>query len=286
MNATPTQSELPSLIESGLSMVDERLAASPGFGLYTSIKNQLEYMKQTVHAGLRPTEGKIDSLTLGIYAAREFETPDPDFASVLFDVEYLFKRFEGTETTPNSATGTPAPQPGLKNEVAELLKKQLAHMEVRRAVLADLFLAVASLILVLYFFKGDSATTRVVVLAFGIAACFVVASLWLLYRVATSGAWRARLLTVLEHEPESVARIYGAVLIRTGRSAFLSPIKAPEAENLDRPGGYNLVIVLKEPGRARRLLGLNKYVVAIAREQLASVLASLRSLAPGAAGPP
>ena len=31
-------------------------------------------------------------MTMGVYAAREFETTDPDFADVLFKVEYLAKR--------------------------------------------------------------------------------------------------------------------------------------------------------------------------------------------------
>jgi hypothetical protein len=42
--------------------------------------------------GLRPGPAKIESLTLGVYAAREFETSDPDFADVLFDIDYLAAR--------------------------------------------------------------------------------------------------------------------------------------------------------------------------------------------------
>ena len=43
-------------------------------------------------AGEKPTDDKLDSLTMAVYAAREFETSDPDFADVLFDTESLFKR--------------------------------------------------------------------------------------------------------------------------------------------------------------------------------------------------
>jgi hypothetical protein len=92
MNDTPTQAELPLLIEEGLRMVRHRRQASPGFSIYRSIQRQLEYLKETVDAGQVPTEEKRSSLTLGVYAAREFEASDPDFADVLFKVNYLANR--------------------------------------------------------------------------------------------------------------------------------------------------------------------------------------------------
>ena len=73
-------------------MVEKRLAGSGGARIYDSIKAQLTYMKQTIAANEKPAKDKVKSLTLGVYAAREFETSDPDFADVLFKVEYLFKR--------------------------------------------------------------------------------------------------------------------------------------------------------------------------------------------------
>jgi hypothetical protein len=84
--------DLPGLIDKGLEMVEKRLADSNGARIYDSIKAQLTYMKQTIAANEKPTPDKIKSLTLGVYAAREFETSDPEFADVLFKVEYLFKR--------------------------------------------------------------------------------------------------------------------------------------------------------------------------------------------------
>ena len=69
-----------------------RLARSNGARIYDSIKAQLTYIKQTIDAHAKPTDEKLDKLLLGVYAAREFETTDPEFADVLFDVEYLFKR--------------------------------------------------------------------------------------------------------------------------------------------------------------------------------------------------
>lgn len=88
----PAQADLPLLLEEGLRMVHERLQASPGFPIYVSIQRQLEYLQSTVALSERPDSGKIDSLTLGVYAAREFETSDPDFAGVLFKIHYLAAR--------------------------------------------------------------------------------------------------------------------------------------------------------------------------------------------------
>jgi hypothetical protein len=86
------QADLPLLLENGLRMVGERLQASPDFPIYLSIQRQLEYLQQTMAHAQSPDPGKIDSLTLGLYAAREFETSDPEFATVLFKVNYLADR--------------------------------------------------------------------------------------------------------------------------------------------------------------------------------------------------
>jgi Tsi6 len=73
-------------------MVRERRQASPGFPVYLSIQRQLEYLRAAVAHAESPDPEKIDSLTLGVYAVREFETSDPDFADVLFNVHYLAAR--------------------------------------------------------------------------------------------------------------------------------------------------------------------------------------------------
>jgi Tsi6 len=88
----PTQADLPLLLEEGLRMVHERLQASPSFPIYLSIQRQLQYLQTTVALGQSPDPERIDSLTLGVYAAREFETSDPGFADVLFKIHYLAAR--------------------------------------------------------------------------------------------------------------------------------------------------------------------------------------------------
>jgi hypothetical protein len=89
---TPSQAELPALVDRGLDLVRDRLQASPDFSIYLSIQRQLAYLKEIIAASQVLTEEKRASLTLGVYAAREFETSDPDFADVLFKVSYLANR--------------------------------------------------------------------------------------------------------------------------------------------------------------------------------------------------
>jgi hypothetical protein len=92
VDRVPDQADLPLLVDRGLQMVRERLRASPGFGVYLSVQRQLEYLQTAVVAAQSPDPATIESLTLGVYAAREFETSDPDFADVLFDIHYLAAR--------------------------------------------------------------------------------------------------------------------------------------------------------------------------------------------------
>jgi hypothetical protein len=92
MNDSPQPADLPGLVDKGLTMVGERLGPSGGWPIYESIRAQLTYVKQTLESGQPPTDEMLNRLLLGLYAAREFETSDPEFADVLFSVEYLFKR--------------------------------------------------------------------------------------------------------------------------------------------------------------------------------------------------
>jgi Tsi6 len=92
--STPQASELPGLVDEGLRMVRHRRQASPGFSVYLSIERQLEYLAGVIGSGQPLPEDKRASLTLGVYAAREFEASDPEFADVLFKVNYLANRME------------------------------------------------------------------------------------------------------------------------------------------------------------------------------------------------
>jgi hypothetical protein len=87
----PDPAQLPALIVEGLRMVREREQRSD-LDIHRSIERQLEFLQDTIDRGEHPAADKIASLTLGVYAAREFETSDPEFADVLFAVNYLANR--------------------------------------------------------------------------------------------------------------------------------------------------------------------------------------------------
>jgi hypothetical protein len=92
----PRSEDLPGLIDKGLAMVEDRLGPAGGWPIYQSIQAQLTYVKRTLESRQSPDPAMVDKLLLGVYAAREFETSDREFADVLFAVEYLFKRWDPT----------------------------------------------------------------------------------------------------------------------------------------------------------------------------------------------
>ena len=88
----PKDAPLEALVDEGLRLIAERLAKSPDFGLFQSVQKQLEFIKETLTSGKRPSAADKDRLTIGVLAAREFEDNDPDLADVLFRVSYAFTR--------------------------------------------------------------------------------------------------------------------------------------------------------------------------------------------------
>ena len=89
---TPGQEQLPALVEQALAIVDTRLSGAGGTGLYDSIRNQLRWVQAAISAPGAPDPVRLDSLLLGVYAARELEMTDPDLAGLLFDIHYLVDR--------------------------------------------------------------------------------------------------------------------------------------------------------------------------------------------------
>jgi hypothetical protein len=86
--------ELQELVELGLRLTDERIRQSPEFSLYRSIRAQLEFIVDHVEGRTPIAESDRRRLILGVLAAREFETSDPDYADVLFKVSYLVNRWD------------------------------------------------------------------------------------------------------------------------------------------------------------------------------------------------
>jgi hypothetical protein len=171
-----------------------------------------------------------------------------------------------------------------------LLRKRLERTEVRRVFFALLLIGLAAFMLWLFYEDpsaggADPPLTAFVAL-FALCAWFILAGLRFLYQALKSGARRAWLLDLLDHHPERIARIHAAVM-RSRPGVHQQIIPAPEEVNLPvAPGGFHILIELKEPSRLQRLLGRHKHAVTAPRDELVPLLGYLRSLAPDAQGSP
>jgi hypothetical protein len=68
-------------VERALNIARQRLAAQPDFYIYESIVEQLEYMERALLGD--DSKSRTKEITIGLYAAREFEMSDPELAQVL-----------------------------------------------------------------------------------------------------------------------------------------------------------------------------------------------------------
>lgn len=70
-------------IEKALAVTDSRIAAMPSFGIYHSIQAQLKYLLGVLK-GTELDRGRLKQINFGVYAAKEFEDSDPEFAKALY----------------------------------------------------------------------------------------------------------------------------------------------------------------------------------------------------------
>ena len=169
-----------------------------------------------------------------------------------------------------------------------LFRERLGRTAVRGAIFGLLCIGLGAFLAWLYFKdpdRGDSPLSAHIAV-FGLLALFFLGGLRFLWISATSGPRRRRLLRILDEEPERVARIYAAVM-RSRPGVHRQVIPPPEGKNMPpAPGGYHIVVELKEPSRLERLLGNHKHAVIARAEDIPALLAWLRTKAPSAEGPP
>lgn len=171
-----------------------------------------------------------------------------------------------------------------------VLRQRLGRSAIRAAIFGLICIGLGVLLLWLYLKDPDAGgadpplSARIAVLA--LIALFFGGGLRILWVSATSGPRRARLMRIVDVEPERIARIYAAVM-RQRPGVHRQIIQPPEAENMPpAPGGYHIVIELKEPSRLERLLGNNKHAIIARAQDIPALLAWLRAKALNAAGPP
>jgi hypothetical protein len=169
-----------------------------------------------------------------------------------------------------------------------LLRQRLGRTAIRGAIFGLLCVGLGALLAWLYLKdanRGDSPLSAHIAV-FALLALFFLGGLRFLWVSATSGPRRVRLLRIVDEEPERIARIYAAVM-RSRPGVHREIIRPPEAENMPpAPGGYHLVIELKEPTRLERLLGSQRHAIIARAQDIPALLAWLRAKAPNADGPP
>lgn len=69
-------------VEIALALASARLAETPSFGLYQSIHAQLTCLLSVLNGSER-NRGLLKEINFGVYAAKEFEASDPEFAKAL-----------------------------------------------------------------------------------------------------------------------------------------------------------------------------------------------------------
>jgi len=95
MNEPSSRAEVAALVEQALAMTEERLGRLPAgsvHDMFSSIRNQLEFMHRTADAGSVPSVAERNSLSLGVIAVREFEITDAAYCDAICDAVYAFEK--------------------------------------------------------------------------------------------------------------------------------------------------------------------------------------------------
>ena len=70
------------VVEDALTLASARLAKIPNFTLYQSIHAQLTYLLSVLN-GTESNRSRLKEINFGVYAAKEFDASDPEFAKAL-----------------------------------------------------------------------------------------------------------------------------------------------------------------------------------------------------------
>lgn len=76
------------ILQRALAECQSRLKSDPKFQPLLSIEAQLQYLIGIME-GRETDFSRLKEIIVGVYAAREFETRDMDFANLLYEVEQV-----------------------------------------------------------------------------------------------------------------------------------------------------------------------------------------------------
>jgi len=81
------------IIDKAVEQSNRLTADYPNFQPLESVKAQLVYLKGILDGSLED-RSRLKEIIIGIYAAREFEERDMDFANTLYDVELIVDKLK------------------------------------------------------------------------------------------------------------------------------------------------------------------------------------------------
>ena len=80
-------------LKTALAECRKRLVVEPEFQPLRSIETQLKYLIE-ITDGAKVDRSRLNEITIGRYAAREFETRDMSFANLLYQVEDIVSQLK------------------------------------------------------------------------------------------------------------------------------------------------------------------------------------------------
>lgn len=75
-------------LKRAIEMTAVRRAAAPNFQILESIQNQLAYLQQVV-SGESLDKRRLKEIVIGVYAVKEFDESDPEFATLLKEAQLI-----------------------------------------------------------------------------------------------------------------------------------------------------------------------------------------------------
>jgi Tsi6 len=88
-----SKSKFREVLNTALVKAREHVAHEPDDPFQKSILAQLEFIARHVAEGRSASASELEKLNLGVIAVRTLEDTEPEYASLLSEVEYAFRRW-------------------------------------------------------------------------------------------------------------------------------------------------------------------------------------------------
>jgi hypothetical protein len=90
----PTRAVFPVYLRDAIAQTQDLKRQVPGFDVLTIIERQLDFMRTATSGGRVPPESERMKTDIGPIAVRNLEESYPDYARLLQELDYAFRRFD------------------------------------------------------------------------------------------------------------------------------------------------------------------------------------------------